>query len=307
MHLDKTISIVKCIKMFDTYLHDERGLTASYSHFCCRIAKLFLESKYRNLPVCFSLLQPRDIISFVSSYSNKDSPKRTKKMASAIRVFLRFLTLQYGVIDFTGLIPAVAVWSQEQIPVYLTEAEVRKLLNQYDRMTQGGLRNYTILRLLYSLGLRASEVANLTLEDFLWKTGELNIHGKGSRLSRMPLSQDLGDDLVNYLRHGRPICDSISFFVSKSFKSLTSNAISSFVSKALKKVGLYRKKGIAAHVLRHSLATHLLQKGATMQQISEVLHHRTIDNTQIYAKVDFKRLKLLALPWPKTWDQGDSI
>jgi integrase/recombinase XerD len=123
----------------------------------------------------------------------------------------------------------------------------------------------------------------------------------------MPLSQDLGDDLVNYLRHGRPLCNSISLFVSSSFKSLTSNAISSIVSKALKKVGLYRKKGMAAHVLRHSLATHLLQKGATMQQISEVLRHQSIDNTQIYAKVDFKRLRSLALPWPKTWNQGDSI
>jgi site-specific recombinase XerD len=157
------------------------------------------------------------------------------------------------------------------------------------------------------LGLRAFEVANLTLDDFLWNTGELSINGKGSRLSVMPLSQDLGDDLVNYLHKGRPFCDSISLFVSNKLKPLTSNAISSMVARTLKKVGLYRKKGMAAHILRHSLATHLLQKGATMQQISEVLRHHNIDNTQIYAKVDFKRLRSLAPPWPKTWDQGGSI
>ena len=226
MHLDKAVSLTKCIKTFDTYLHDERGLTSSYSRLCCRIAKLFLQSRYGNLPVRVDLLKPHDIISFVLSYSNKESPKRTQGMASIMRSFLRFLTLQYGAIDFASLIPAVAVWSQEQIPVYLTEAEIRKLLNQCDRMTQQGLQNYTILRLLYSLGLRASEIANLTLDDFLWNTGELRIHGKGSRLYRMPLSQDLGDDLVHYLRQGRPFCASISLFVSNKLKTLTSNAIS---------------------------------------------------------------------------------
>ncbi len=307
MHLNKTISINKCIKAFDTYLHDIRGLTASYSYFCCRIVKLFLQSRYGNLPICICLLQPRDIISFVLSYSKNESPKRTQKMASVMRSFLRFITLQYSAIDFTSLIPPVAVWSQDQIPVYLTKAEVKKLLNQCNRKTQKGLQDYTILRLLYSLGLRASEVANLTLDDFLWDIGELSIRGKGSKLSSMPLSQDLGDDLVNYLRQGRPLCDSIGFFISNELKPLTSRGISRRASQALKKAGLYRKKGMAAHVLRHSLATHLLQKGATMQQISEVLRHQSIDNTQIYAKVDFQRLRSLAQPWPKTWNEGGSI
>jgi site-specific recombinase XerD len=304
MYLDKTTSIDECIKAFDTYLHDERELTDSYRQLCCRIVKLFLQSRYGNLPVCVSLLKPHDIISFVLSYSKKESPKRTQGMASVMRSFLRFLTLQYGAIDFTGLIPAVAVWSQGQIPVYLTEPEIKKLLNHCDRTTQKGLQDHIILRLLYSLGLRVSEVANLTLDDFHWDTGELSIHGKGSRLSKMPLSQDLGDDLVNYLRQGRPLCDSIKFFISSKLKALTGNAISKMVSGALKKAGLYHKKGMAAHVLRHSLATHLLQKGATMQQISEVLRHQSLDSTQIYAKVDFKRLKSIAPPWPKAWNPG---
>ena len=228
-------------------------------------------------------------------------------MASVIRSFLRFLTLQYGVIDLTGLIPAVAVWSQDQVPTYLTQSEIKKLLSHVDKTTQKGLQDYTILRLLYSLGLRASEVANLTLDDIHWGSGELSIHGKGSKLSKMPLSQVLGDDLVNYLRHGRPLCNSVSLFVSGSLKAMSSNNISKRVSGALKSAGLYRKKGMSAHLLRHSLATHLLQKGATIQQISEVLRHQSIDTTQIYAKVDFKRLRSLAPPWPKTWNSGGAI
>jgi site-specific recombinase XerD len=307
MHLEKTVSIDKCIKAFDSYMHYERGLTTSYRYYCCRIARLFLELQHKNLQVCICLLKPYDVTSFVLSYANNGSPKRTQKMTSAIRSFFRFLTLQYGAIDFTGLVPSTAVWSQDRIPTFLTEAEIKKLLNHCDRTTPKGLRDYTILRLLYSLGLRASEVAYLTLDDFHWNTGELSIHGKGSRLSRMPLSQDLGDDLVDYLRQARPICDSISLFVSSILKALSGKAISNMVSRAFKKAGLYHKKGMAAHVLRHSLATHLLQKGATMQQISEVLRHRSIDNTQIYAKVDFKRLKSLAPPWPKAWNPGGSI
>lgn len=307
MHLYKTVSIEKCIKAFDTYLHYERDLTAPYRYFCCRIARLFLQSRYGSLPICVSLLKPHDITSFVLSYSNKESPKRTQRMTSVIRSFLRFLTLQYGAIDFTSLVPAVAVWSQDQIPAYLTEAEIKKLMNHCDRTTRKGLQDYTILRLLYSLGLRASEVASLTLDDIHWDTGELTIHGKGSRLSRMPLSQDLGDDLVNYLRQGRPLCDSISLFVSSQLKAMTRNIISTMVSRALKNAGLYHKKGMAAHLLRHSLATHLLQRGATMQQISEVLRHQSIDTTQIYAKVDFKRLRSLAPPWPQTWNPGGTI
>jgi integrase/recombinase XerD len=307
MHLDKTISIDKCIKAFDTYMHNERGLTDHYRKFCCRIAQLFLQSRYGNLPVFVSSLKPHDITSFVLSYSNNGSPKRTQKMASAIRSFLRFLTLQYGAFDFTDLIPAVAVWSQDQVPNYLTQVDIKKLLGYSDKTTQKGLQDYTILRLLYSLGLRASEVANLTLDDIHWDSGEVSIHGKGPKLTKLPLSQDLGDDLVNYLRHGRPLCNSESFFVSASLKAMTGNSISQRVSRILKNVGLYRKKGMSANLLRHSLATHLLQKGATIQKISEVLRHKSIDTTQIYAKVEFKRLRSLAQPWPKTWNLGGAI
>ncbi len=181
--------------------------------------------------------------------------------------------------------------------------EIQKLLNYFDITNENGLKKYTILRLLYSLGLRASEVANLTLDDIQWNTGELIIRGKGHRINKMPLSQGLGDDLVLYLRHGRPVCDLSSLFVSCKMKAMTGNMISKIVSKALKNTGLYHKKGMAAHSLRHSFATHLLQKGATMQQIAEVLRHRSLDTTQIYAKVDFERLRSIAPAWPINWKQ----
>lgn len=145
MHLNKTVSIDECIKAFDTYLHDERDLSATYRYLCCRIAKLFLRSRYKSLPVCVSLLKPQDITSFVLSYSNGKPPKQTQGMTSILRSFLRFLTLQYGAIDFTSLIPAVAVWSQDHIPAYLTKAEIKKLLGHCDKTIRKGLQDYTIL------------------------------------------------------------------------------------------------------------------------------------------------------------------
>lgn len=304
MYLDKIVSIEKCIKMFDDYLHYERGLSPSYRYRCCRIAQLFLKSQYGNRPVRFSLLKPHAIPSFILSYSKKNSPQSTRIMTSSLRSFLRFLTFQYAVPNFISLIPAIGVWAHDKIPNYLSKSEIKKLLNTFNKKTQDGLRNYTILKILYSLGLRASEAANLTLDDINWNNGELCIRGKGLRLSKMPLSQGLGDELVNYLLNGRPLCDLNIFFVSTQLKAMTRQSISTIVSQALKNAGLYHKKGIGAHVLRHSLATHLLQCGATMQQISEVLRHRSIDTTQIYAKVDFKRLKSLAPPWPQAWNSG---
>ncbi len=301
----KSISMEKCIKLFDTYLQYERDLSASYRYSCRQIARLFLHFRFADKPICPVLLKPQNITSFVLSYASKSSPRRTQGMVSVLRAFLRFLTLHFGTHDFTGLIPAVAVWSKDQIPSYLSKSEVLKLHNYFDKKTLKGLQDYTIVRLLYSLGLRASEVANLTLDDFHWVTGELSIHGKGSKLSKMPLSQGLGDDLVNYLRQ-RPSCNTPNFFVSTRLNALNGHSIGKMVSEALKNLGLRRKKGMAAHSLRHSLATHLLQKGASLQQICEVLRHQSIDSTQIYAKVDFKRLRSLAQAWPKSWNPGGS-
>lgn len=155
--------------------------------------------------------------------------------------------------------------------------------------------------------LRAFEAAALTLDDFDWTNGVITIKGKGSKISQLPLMQDLGNALVAYLLKARPSCSSRSFFLSlnKPFHGLKSESISRIVKKALQSAGLRNKGG--AHLLRHSLGTLLINRGASFQQIAGVLRHENINTTAIYAKVDFKRLRLLALPWPLKVQLGGEI
>lgn len=206
--------------------------------------------------------------------------------------------------DYSGIVPHAPVWRMERIPDFLSDDEIVKIQRVCDKKTSVGLRDYTILRVLGGLGLRASEIARLMLEDFDWTNGELIVHGKGLRISKMPLTQALGDVIVTYLLNGRPHCSSRSLFISAypPFHGLISRSVSQIVARIFIRAGL-KKKG-KAHLLRHSFATKLINKGATLQQVGDVLRHQSIDTTAIYAKVDFKRLRPLALPWPGNLDFG---
>lgn len=310
MNSKKHGSIELYIKRFDKYLDCERGLVVSYRNYCCHIAKQFLQSQFKTKSVCINLIKPSDVTAFVFSYARNESPKRTQRMSSALRSFLRFLRLDHHLnIDFSNLILPVAVWKKDQIPSYLTNKEVKAVLNQCDRTSAKGLRDYTIMKTLSSLGLRASEVVKLTLDDIDWHNGELVVRGKGGRISRLPLTQELGNDLATYLIQGRPsLCTCRNFFVSIRPPShgISVQTVSNIVSTVLKDAGLAYKKG-ASHLFRHTLATQLLQKGATLSEIAEILRHQSIDTTEIYAKVDFRRLRALAPAWPQHWNFGGSI
>jgi site-specific recombinase XerD len=164
-----------------------------------------------------------------------------------------------------------------------------------------GKRDYAILLLLARLGLRASEVANLTLEDINWRTGELVIHGKGARVDKLPLPQAVGQALVDYLQKGRPECSSRCVFIQSKAPhvgfSKPPNAVSGIVRRAIDRARISTHHH-GAHVLRHSLATRMLNQGASLTQIGQVLRHRQVQTTEIYAKVDVAALSRLALPWP---------
>jgi site-specific recombinase XerD len=154
--------------------------------------------------------------------------------------------------------------------------------------------------LLARLGLRGGEVAAMTLDDLDWERGEISVHGKGQRVARLPLPADVGTALVEYLRQDRPACSTRRVFVRiraprRGF--ISPSAICCIVRRALERTGLTPQfKG--AHLLRHSLATDLLRRGASLVEIGQLLRHSQPDTTQIYAKVDIKALRAIALPWP---------
>ena len=231
-------------------------------------------------------------------------------MVSALRSFFRFL-LQQGEIatDLAACVPAVADWRLSTVPKYLGAEEVERLLSACDQRTRIGRRDYAILMLLARLGLRASEVVALELDDMDWRAGEIVVRGKGQRHDRLPLLQEVGEALASYLRQDRPRGSTRRVFVRmrapiRGFAG--PQTISTIVRRALQRADLKAPaKGVAAHLLRHSLATGMLRRGASMTEIAELLRHRnrSPSTTEIYAKVDLGGLRSLAQPWP--WSGGE--
>jgi integrase len=215
---------------------------------------------------------------------------------------LRFDELRAA--DLHGFIaaamPGVANWRLSHLPKTLPPHQVEQLLASCDRDTPAGQRDYAILLLLARLGLRGGEVVAMTLDDLIWECGEIVVRGKGQRLARMPLPPDVGSALANYLRHVRPACATRRVFV-RMHAPLCGlrgpSTICCIVRRALKRAGVTSDfKG--AHLLRHSLTTDLLRRGASLDEIGQLLRHSQPMTTQIYAKVHITALRSIGLAWP---------
>jgi site-specific recombinase XerD len=222
-------------------------------------------------------------------------------MTTALRVFFRFLLLRGDVtLNLAASVPTVSEYKQSGIPKFLQPRDVERLLKSCDKNTPVGKRDYAIMLLLSRLGLRASEIVALRLDDILWETGVVNIRGKGARHDQLPLPHDVGEALATYIRHGRPSCPTRRVFIRARAPHVGfsgSVAIADIVRRALARAGLDPiRKG--SHLLRHSLAVRMLREGASLQEISEILRHSSPNTTEIYAKVDPEALYGLALPWP---------
>jgi site-specific recombinase XerD len=219
---------------------------------------------------------------------------------SATRSFLRYLHYR-GLVDsdLSSAVPAVARWSLSTLPKHLSGAQVRQVLQHCDKRTSLGRRDHAILLLLARLGLRAGEVRRLELEDLDWDHGQITVCGKGKR-GRLPLPADVGRAIARYLRQDRPRCACRRVFIQDrapldGFHN--ASAVAAIVKRALARAGVASaRKG--AHLLRHSLATEMLRRGASLEEIGEILRHKGADSTAIYAKVDLRSLRALALPWP---------
>jgi integrase/recombinase XerD len=224
-----------------------------------------------------------------------------KLTVTALRAFFGWLRLRGDVAtDLAACVPTVAHWRLGTLPKSLPPEDVERLLRGCDQRTATGRRDHAILLLLARLGLRAGEVVAMELEDLDWDAGEVAVRGKGGRRDRLPLPLDVGQALAAYLRDGRPTCATRRVFVRSSapWRGFASSvAICSLVEAALKRVGLHPpRKG--AHLLRHTLACTMLRRGASLAEIGEILRHRSADTTAIYAKVDVRALRALALAWP---------
>jgi site-specific recombinase XerD len=246
-------------------------------------------------------LSVKDVQAFVLRHARNRSPKSIQLMLTALRSFLQFLYLRGLItISLAEQVPSVVSWRQTEPPKWLPDADIQRLLNSCDRHSAIGQRNYAILLLLARLGLRAGEILSLELDDIRWDAAEIEVRGKGSQRKRFPLTEDVGSAIAAYLKNARPSCGSRRLFLRTRapYRGLGhASSVDTIVSRSLARAGLDPPmKG--AHLLRHSLATHMLRNGATLTEIGQILHHANPDTTSIYAKVDIEGLRDLAQSWP---------
>lgn len=286
---------------FQHYLLHQRCLAPTTVDEYLDTVQRFLRERFGTQPLRLEVLSPQDIARFMVHQARRYSPGHTKLLATALRSFFRFL-LQRGMLatDLAQAVPTVPNWRLSSLPRFMKVEDVACLVQSCDRSTPQGQRDYAILLLLARLGLRPGEVVAMTIDDLDWEAGELLVRGKGGRRNRLPLPQDVGEALVTYLCHVRPRCATRRVFVRMKAPQrgfANSIAICTIVRRALERAGLNPVcKG--GHLLRHSLATQLLQGGASLAEIGELLRHQNIETTRIYAKVDQGALRALALPWP---------
>lgn len=286
---------------FERYLSQERGLSRATLLNYLPIVRRFLAERFGQKPLRFDQLRAHDITWYVKRHAHDLCLKRTGLMVTALRSFLRHLRHKGCIAtDLAAAVPGVAAWRFSTLPKFLPIDQVQRVLKSCNRKTPTGRRDYAILMLLARLGLRAGEVVALTLDDLRWDTGEIAVQGKGLRQSRLPIAQEVGRVLADYLQKGRPSCSSRRLFIRACAPRqgfADSGAVSTLVRRALERAGVSSaSKG--AHLFRHSLATHMLRRGATLAEIGELLRHRGINTTAIYAKVDLEALRPLAQPWP---------
>jgi site-specific recombinase XerD len=286
---------------FQQYLLQERGLAPATLLNYVPVVEQFLSERFGNETPNVRLLCAPDITKFVVRQAHRLSAVRARLVVTALRSFFRYLRHRGEVsIDLSGCVPTVPNWSLSTLPRFLSTHDVERILKCCNRKNSTGRRNYAILLLLARLGLRAGEVVGLNLDDMDWNAGQITIRGKGGRSVPLSLPADVGAALATYLREDRPPCSSRRVFIRHRAPLVgfaNASAISTLVMRAIKHAGVESAhKG--AHVLRHSLATSLLRQGGSLDEIGELLRHKSPNTTAIYAKVDVTALHTLALPWP---------
>lgn len=295
------------LQRYETYLREERGLAnETVCNYRRSVSALVCErfaGTAMGAPASGSAFQEvRDY--FLASIRTL-APKTAQHVATALRSFLRFLFLRSETAaDLSVAIPSVHRWRQATVHPYLRPEEVEQLLAACDRTTANGRRDHAILLLLARLGLRACEITAMEIGDLRWRTGELLVRGKGQVHQRLPLLPEVGAAVALYLKDGRPKSTCRRVFLRNDAPriGLGTDAVGFVVRRALGRAGLHPPcRG--SHLLRFSLATTMIRRGATMAQIGEVLRHRSTETTEIYAKVDFEALRAVALPWTA---QGDA-
>ena len=281
---------------FVGYLRRERGVSELTVEVYAADVQRFLGG----LASCdLNELTPAHVSGAVLARVGERSPATVRRYGCALRSFLRYCFIT-GLVahDLSGAALPVSGRRRSLLPQGLTPAQEKRLLGSCDRRRARGRRDYAVILVIVRLGLRASEVAMLRLDDIDWRAGQLTVRGKGDRIDELPLPADVGEAIAGYLCRGRPRSVTAREVFLRTVPppvGLSRFEVSRLVEAAARGCGLGL---VRPHRLRHTAATDMLRAGASLPEIGQVLRHRSLGTTAIYARVDVERLRAIARPWP---------
>jgi len=300
----KTQSREKLKAEYRLYLSCQRGLAECTIYKSCSFVDRFLDFRFGDGPDDLSKITGNDITDFLLYLTGRVQPYRDKSVVSIIRSFFRFLFQSERIkANLTLGIPSVAQRHARRIPYHLTPGQVEELLEAVRTLPAclSKKRNYAMVLLMARLGLRSPEVIAMKLDDIDWRNGEILIHGKGGYHDKTPLLQDVGEAIADYIQNERKGTFRHLFLryhpSHKPFKD--AQVLNDILIQALESTNIPRPKQYTiSNILRHSLATNLVHKGASLEEISNTLRHRSRQTTLLYARQDINGLRTIAQSWP---------
>jgi integrase len=296
-----TDPVAEELRRYDEHMRDAQGLGARTRSGRLRIVQRLLLRKFADSRVTIANLRPDDVRQFIADQMElRRTPSNAATIASALRTYFRYrATCGDAVGPLTGVISSPAHWSLASLPRALSDADVDRLLASFTEALPSPRRGYAIVRCALDMGLRCSEIAKLMLADIDWRTGTVTLkRTKSRRQDILPLPASTGQALADYLRHERPATTNPAVFVRRFApcdQPIGVDAIRRVIRDAYRRIGLTHSR---THALRHTLACRLLEHGSSLKEVADVLRHRSLNTTLIYAKLDNPRLAAVALPWP---------
>jgi len=291
------------VEAFQEHLRRTRGMKSEGRHRRARYVRMFIEHVGDDSQVDVTALSTPDVIGFIESLVGRYRPRTIGNIGSALRSFFRFLRVE-GLRDdhLDNAVPAVAARRLTGLPRHIDEKQLERFIASLERATPCGRRDRSIVLCVVRLGLRASEVARIRLEDIDWRAAVLNVPSrKTGRGSTLPLLVDVGQAIAEYIENGRPSTQTRQVFVlhqKRVGEPATHQTVRDAVKSALERAGIQAPMLLGTNLLRHTLATRLIRSGASLKEVADLMGHRRLETTQIYAKLDLDSLREVAQPWP---------
>jgi integrase len=289
------------LRSYDSHMRDARGLATKTRSGRLRIVERLLVAKFAGRPVVVGELQTDDIRQFIADQLDAlGTISNAITIASTLRAYLRYRATRGDVVQpLLAVIASPAHWSMASLPRGLKPEEVDRLLSSFTDALPSPRRGYAVVRLALDLGLRGIEISRLQLADIDWRQGTVTLkRTKSRRQDILPLPTTTGRALEAYLRHERPKTSDGAVFVRRLAphdEPIGVDAIRRIVRDAFRRVGIPHGRG---HALRHTVACRIVNQGGSIKEVADVLRHRSLNTSMIYAKVDHGALSDVALPWP---------